>query len=43
MVKNTLTDEVKKTTREKWNKLKAKHSNQTKFVLIDEADSSSDQ
>jgi len=40
MVKNTLTGEVKKTTREKWNKLKAKHSDQTKFVLLDDNDSS---
>ena len=43
MVKNSLTGEVKKTTREKWNKLKAKHSDQTKFVLLDDADSSLNQ
>ena len=36
IVKNTLTSEVKKTTREKWEDLKAKHPGQTKFILLDE-------
>ena len=36
MIKNVLTGEVKKTTREKWEDLKAKNPTQTKFILVDE-------